>query len=650
MTRVQRLSSIGIALALFLGALDQTIVTTALPRITEELGGLNYYAWVVTAYLLASVIGLPLFGRLVELFPAKWVLLAAVSVFLAGSALSGLAPGIEALIAFRALQGFGGGGIFALAFSLIGLLFSPRERGRMQGMLGGVFGISSVAGPWLGGFLTDLLSWRWIFYINLPLGVVAIIFLVGFMPRLQSEQRGRFDLLGVIMLALWVVPLVLALSLGGSTYPWLSGQVLGLVAFALVGLLLFLWWQRRSVDPLIQLKLFQIKVFRWAVVGSFFFGGAFLGSVVFLPLYLVHVKGFSATNSGLSITPLILGVVAGSMLGGQLASRFGRYKKPLLVSICFGIIAFAAFAFNLRVDTPLWQVLPLMVVIGLSLGPSLPLYTLAVQNAVPRNRLGTATSTLQFVRQVGSTASVALMGTVLAATVSASATENVPLEIREQMGGLAVEDGSSIGNLTTAVEARFAALEQQVVAALIGDESARQALLADPALPPEFESRLQAGSIGDQVRMGLAQSLEQIEAALAGDATARDAALQNPLIPQEVKTVLANPPAAVSARDELLKTIQARFLAQEEAIVSDAQTQIVSQIQAELRSRAAEVAAVVTRAIQTGITTALQRVYTFATAYMFFCLLAALLLPDLELGGPPQARREDGPAPAEASP
>ena len=176
-----------------------------------------------------------------------------------------------------------------------------------------------------------------------------------------------------------------------------------------------------------------------------------------------------------------------------------------------------------------------------------------------------------------------------------------------------------------------------------------QALLADPALPPELEFRLQAGSIGDQVRMGLAQSLEQIEAALAGDANARDAALQNPLIPQEVKTVLANPPAAVSAREELLKTFQARFLAQEEAIVSDAQTQIVSQIQTELRSRAAEVASVVTRAIQTGITAALQRVYTFATAYMFFCLLAALLLPDLELGGPPQARRKNGPAPTGAS-
>ena len=649
MTREQRLSFIGISLALFLGALDQTIVTTALPRIVEELGGLNYYAWVVTAYLLASVLGLPFFGRLIELFPAKWVLLIAVSVFLGGSVLSGLAPGIEALIAFRFLQGFGGGGIFALSFSLIGLLFTPRERGRMQGMLGGVFGISSVAGPWLGGLLTDLLSWRWIFYINVPLGIVAVIFLVGFMPRLQSEQRGRFDLLGVAMLALWVVPLVLALSWGGSRYPWISAPVFGLATLTLGGFLLFLWWQRRSDEPLIELKLFQIKVFRWAVVGSFFFGGAFLGSVVFLPLYLVHVKGFSATNSGLSITPLVMGVVVGSTLGGQLASRFGRYKAPLITSLCIGIIAFAAFAFNLRVETPLWQVIPLMVVIGLCLGPSLPLYTLAVQNAVPRSRLGTATSTLQFVRQVGSTASVALMGAVLATTISATTAGSVPPEMRDQMGEMAIGEGSdSMGSLTAKVEQRFAALEQQAVAALNGDESARQALLSDPALPPGFASRLQPAGIRDQVRTELAQSLDQVEAALAGNAAARDAALQDPLIPQEAKSVIADPPASATARSEFLVTIQQRLQAQEEGIVSDARTRVLSQVQAELRGRAAEAAEALTSAFNAGITAALQRVYTFATAFMLFSFLAALLLPDLELGGAAQSRREDGPLPADA--
>ena len=642
MTREQRLSSIGISLALFLAALDQTIVTTALPRITDELGGLNYYAWVVTAYLLASVLGLPLFGRLVELFPAKWVLLGAVSVFLAGSMLSGLAPGIEALIAFRALQGFGGGGIFALAFTLIGLLFTPRERGRVQGMMGGVFGLSSVAGPWLGGFLTDLLSWRWIFYINMPLGIIAIIFLVGFMPKLQSEQRGRFDLLGVVMLALWVVPLVLALSLGGTSYPWLSGQILGLTVLALAALLLFLWWQRRSLDPLIQLKLFQIKVFRWAMVGSFFFGGAFLGSVVFLPLYLVHVKGFSATNSGLSITPLVMGVVMGSILGGQIASRSGRYKLPLITSICIGGFAFAAFAFNLRVDTPLWQVIPLMVVIGLSLGPSLPLYTLAVQNAVPRARLGTATSTLQFVRQVGSTASVALMGTVLAATITATTTEQMPEVMGGPLGETTLGEGNNnVTNLGAEVQARFAALEQQFVAALNGDESARQALLSNPALPPAIASQLQSGSIRDQVRTDLAQTIAQVEAALAGDTTARNQALQNPRISEELKALLQNPPESADTRAEVLNILRGRLQAEEETIVGEVETQVVAQVQAQLRNRAAEVADILTSALNTGITAAIQRVYTFAAALTLFSFVAALLIPDAELGGAPGARRED---------
>lgn len=648
MTQEQRLSFIGISLALFLAALDQTIVTTALPRITDELGGLNYYAWVVTAYLLSSVLGLPLCGRLIELFPPKWVLLGAVSVFLAGSVLSGLATGIEALIAFRFLQGLGGGGILALTVTLIALLFPSRERGKRQGMMGAVFGISSVAGPLLGGFLTDLLSWRWIFYINVPVGVIAVIFIVGFMPRLRPEQRGRFDLLGVIMLALWVVPLVVALSLGGTTYPWLSGQVLGLAAFALAGLLIFLWWQRRSAEPLIQLSLFRVKVFRWAVVGSFFFGGAFLGSVVFLPLYLVHVKGFSATNTGLSITPLVMGVVVGSVMGGQIASRTGRYKLPLITSLCIGIVAFAAFAANLRIGTPLWQVIPLMVVIGMCLGPSLPLYTLAVQNAVPRNRLGTATSMLQFMRQVGSTASIALMGTVLAATITAATISQVPAEMRERAAALSSAEAANVGNLAGAVRARYATLEQQAVAALNGDENARKALRGDTALPPEFAARLQPENVRGQVRLQLVLTVGQVEAALAGNADARDVALDNPLVPAAVRAALQGPPAAPAAREDLLKTLRQQVLAQEETIVGETTAQLIDQVQADLRSRAAEVVAAITNALNAGITAAVRRVYTFATVLMFCSLLAALLLPDVELGGALPARREHETLPADA--
>lgn len=641
MTQEQRLAYIGIMIALFLAALDQTIVTTALPRITDELGGLNYYAWVVSAYLLASVLGLPLFGRLIEIFPAKWVLLAAVSIFLAGSVLSGLAPSIQALIVFRALQGIGGGGIFALTVTLIALLFPSRERGKRQGMMGAVFGISSVVGPWLGGLLTDLLSWRWIFYINVPVGVIALIFIVGYMPKLQPEQRGRFDLLGVLLLALWVVPIVVALSLAGSSYPWLSLQVFGLIGCALAGLLLFLWWQGRSADPLFQLNLLRTKVFRWAVVGSFFFGGAFLGSMVFLPLYLVHVKGFSATNSGLSITPLVMGVVVGSILGGQIASRTGRYKLPLIVSLCIGIAAFAAFALTLRVDTPLWQVLSLIVLIGLCLGPSLPLYTLAVQNAVPRNRLGTATGTLQFVRQLGSTTSIALMGAVLAATISATAAAQLPEEVRRQVADLRPGAEGNVSNLAIDVQARYAALERRAVAALNGDEDARKAVLADPALPPVLEAHLQPDAVRDLVRLQLVLSLQQIESALQGNAAALDDALRNPLLPSAVKALLTNPPDALAAREELFAAIRVRLQDEEEAIVNAATAQLAAQIQSELRSRATEVSALVTTALNSGITAAVQRVYTFATMVIFFSFLAALLLPDLELGGTPPARREE---------
>ncbi len=641
MTQEQRLAYIGIMIALFLAALDQTIVTTALPRITDDLGGLNYYAWVVTAYLLASVLGLPLFGRLIEIFPAKWVLLATVSIFLAGSVLSGLAPSIQALIAFRALQGIGGGGILALTVTLIALLFPSRERGKRQGMMGAVFGISSVLGPWLGGLLTDLLSWRWIFYINVPVGVVALIFILGYMPKLQPEQRGRIDPLGVLLLALWVVPVVVALSLAGTSYPWLSPQVLGLIGCAVAGLLLFLWWQGRSADPLFQLNLLRTKVFRWAVVGSFFFGGAFLGSMVFLPLYLVHVKGFSATNSGLSITPLVLGVVVGSILGGQIASRTGRYKLPLIVSLCVGIAAFAGFAFNLRVDTPLWQVLPLIVLIGLCLGPSLPLYTLAVQNAVPRNRLGTATGTLQFVRQLGSTTAIALMGTVLAATIASTATAQLPEDMRGQLAELAPGAEGNAGDLADDVQARYAALERRAVAALNGDENARRAVLADPVLPPELAAHLQPNAVRDQVRLQLVLSLQQIEAALQGNAAALEVSLQNPLLPSEVKARLTDPPDTFAAREELLATIRARLQAEEEVILNTATAQLAAQIQTELRSRATELSALLAAALNSGITAAVQRVYTFATMVIFFSLLAALLLPDVELGGTSPTRRVD---------
>ncbi len=483
MTREVRLTLIGILLGLFLAALDQTIVATALPRIVEEFGKTHLYAWVATSYLLSSTVAVPIFGRLADLIAAKRVLLWAILIFLLGSALSGLSPSMEALIAFRGVQGIGGGALFAVAITTIGLLFPPRERGRVQGLFGAMFGIASVVGPWLGGLLTDHLSWRWVFYINMPVGAVALYFTTVHMPPLPPRSRHRFDYLGATSLILWTVPLLLATSWGGSTYPWTSPEILGLLALTALGLALFLWAERTNPEPLFDLTLLNHPVFRWASVALFFFGSAFLSAMLFLPLYLIQVKGISATSSGLTLTPLVLGVVVGSFTSGQLASRFGRYKPLMIAGNLWLIAGFLLMHQLIRVDTPLWQVLLMMVGLGLGLGPSMPLYTLAVQNAVDPARMGTASSATQFFRQIGSTIGAALMGTVLAASLQATMSQALP--------SLTVNGTTDPAALTQSFEARLKTLEAQLQAAADGDPAALEALRASPFLPPEAQAFLE---------------------------------------------------------------------------------------------------------------------------------------------------------------
>ncbi|HEY8449669.1 MAG TPA: MDR family MFS transporter [Bacillota bacterium] len=466
------LAVMGVMLCLFLAALDQTIVSTALPRITEELGGLEQYAWVATSYLLASVLALPVYGRLVELAAGKWVLFAAASVFLLGSALAGLAPSMTALIAFRGLQGIGGGGLFATAITTVGLLYPPRERGRVQGAFAAVFSLSSVIGPWVGGLLTDHLSWRWVFYVNMPVGAVALYFLLRHMPALSPERRSSFDLAGTLSLTLWTVPLILACSWGGVDYPWTSSRILGLLALSAAGLVLFVALERRSPHPLCDLTLFRLATFRWATLALLFFGGTFLGGVMFLPLYLVQVKGFSAANSGLSLTPLSLGVVTGSLLAGQLAVRVGRYKPLLLMSTVAMVLIFAILHAVLAVETPLWQVIVLMVLLGVAMGPSMPLFTLAVQNSVARERMGTATSATQFSRQIGSTIAVALLGTVLVGTVEAELARQLPPTLHPEQLQVALPIGEAgpgqlAGGVAATLPAPLRAQVEQAIDAAI---------------------------------------------------------------------------------------------------------------------------------------------------------------------------------------
>lgn len=516
MKRTQLLTLIGIFLGIFLAALDQTIVATALPGIVQDLGGMDKYAWVGTSYLLASTIGVPIFGRLADLVSSRTLLLWAIVIFLVGSMLSGLSGTMEQLIAFRGLQGIGGGALFAVATTTIGLLFSPRERGRFQGLFGAVFGIASVVGPWLGGLLTDHLSWHWVFYINVPVGAVAIYFIFVHMPALKPASTHRFDLGGAITLALWTLPLLLATSWGGHEYAWTSPVILGLFAWATVGLLLFVYVETHNPEPLFDLTLFQNPVFRWASVALFFFGAAFLSAMFFLPLYLIQVKGISATMSGLTITPLTLGTIVGAIGSGQIASRWGRYKPLMIGGMSWLLVNFVAMHYLIKVDTPLWQVFALMVSMGLGLGPGMPLFTLAVQNAVQPERMGTASSATQFFRSIGSTIGIALMGAVLAASLQTQLANNLPANL----SGGKVDLGE----------------------------------MRDPSsMEHVFDEQL-------------TRTLDELEKALEGDAEAKAALLQNPLLPAEMKQMLQGPPPPAAYREMILAKVREELTAQAEEL------------------------------------------------------------------------------------
>jgi EmrB/QacA subfamily drug resistance transporter len=424
-------------LALFLAALDQTIVATALPRIVEDLNGLDRYAWVASAYLLASTVLVPVYGKLADTLSRKTIEIFAVCAFLTGSILCGLAgefgplpligDGMNQLIAMRAVQGVGAAGLFAMAFIVIADLYPPRERGRYQGLIGAVFGVASVVGPLTGGFLTDhaggvipgVAGWRWVFYVNVPIGAVALWFLTTRMPKLEpGGERGRFDYLAAALLMAGLVPLVTALQLDRGVHPWGGATTVLLLLTAALMIPLFVLRTLRSADPLFDLTLFRERLFVTGNAALFLLGATFINVLVFLPLFLVNVIGVSATRAGASLIPLSLGVVFGATAAGQLVSRFGRYRMLMLGGGTVLIVGIFLLT-RMTAATTYAQVTLVMVVCGVGIGPSMPLYTLAIQNGVRRDKLGQATSATQFFRQVGGTVGIALMGTVLATGLAA---------------------------------------------------------------------------------------------------------------------------------------------------------------------------------------------------------------------------------------
>ena len=430
----RRAAFAGILLALFLGALDQTIVSTALPRIVEDLGGITRYGWVATAYLLASTAMVPIYGKLADIASRRLIELWAIGLFLSGSFLCGLAgefgplpllgDGMNQLVAARALQGVGGAGLFAMAFIVIADLFPPRERGKYQGFVGATWGIASVLGPLVGGLLADhgdalvpgVEGWRWVFYVNVPFGALAVWFVARRMPPLLPPSRGRIDIPAALLLLTGLAPFVLALQLDRRAFPWTSPETLGLLALSAASLAAFVWRTLRSDDPILDLNLFRLRVFSASATAVFFYGATFIGLIVFLPLFLVNVLGVSATQAGGALIPLSMGVVFGSVASGQLVSRFGKYK-PFMVGggALLGVGTFLLS--RMTTDTSFATVTAYMVVCGLGVGPTLPLFTLAIQNAVDVRLLGQATSASQFFRQIGGSVGAAALGSILAVTL-----------------------------------------------------------------------------------------------------------------------------------------------------------------------------------------------------------------------------------------
>ncbi|BCL81755.1 MFS transporter [Ktedonobacteria bacterium brp13] len=417
--REKLLTMSGVLLVMLLASLDQTIMDTAMPKIISDLNGFNLYTWVTTAYLLTSTVMVPIYGKLSDLFGRKPLFLTGVVIFLIGSAASGASQSMQQLVAFRALQGLGAAALMPIAIAVIGDLFSARERGKWQGVTGAVFGLSAVIGPALGGWITDNTSWRWVFYVNVPVGIVALFVLVFLMPTLKSQftGRARIDYLGAVLLIGTTVPFLLGLSWGGANnqYPWLSWQIISLFVAAAVFLVLFIVYERRlearDAQPIIDPSLFTNPIFTVSVLITSITSMGMFGCIVFLPLFSQGVLGISATNSGVRLIPLMGGLIFSSIISGQLVSRTGKYK---LIAFAGMVITIGGSFLLQQLDvhsTPTELVLD-MIVLGVGLGFGMSIYTVIVQNAIP-DKIGQATSGLTFFRSIGGTIAVAAMGSVL---------------------------------------------------------------------------------------------------------------------------------------------------------------------------------------------------------------------------------------------
>ncbi len=404
-----------VMLGLFLGAFDQTIVGPALPTIVTQLSGNDYYVWAVTIYLLTSTISVPFWGKLSDIYGRKPIFMIGIVIFLIGSALSGLSQNMPMLILFRGIQGIGAGSLFPVALAVIGDLFTPAERGKYQGLFGAVFGVAFVAGPLVGGFLTENVGWHWIFYVNIPIGIVALIVIQRLLPVVRTPSATRnFDILGGAIFTVAISFLLVGLT-NKQFGEWTDPTVGGFILVGIIGSVLFVLAEARAKEPIVPLDLWKSRAYSASMISVFFAAFAFFGAIVFLPRWFQVVEGFSPTYSGLAALPLVIGLIFSSIVSGILVARTGRYKWLIVGSIVLIGIATLMMT-QLTKDTPLPIVWAWMFLAGLGVGPTFSVFTIVIQNAVPFRQLGVATSNLTFFRQIGGTIALAFVGTIFATT------------------------------------------------------------------------------------------------------------------------------------------------------------------------------------------------------------------------------------------
>jgi len=528
-----------VLLTLFLASLDQTVVGTALPRIITDLNGANLYAWVVTAYLLTSTITVPIYGKFSDVFGRKVMLMTGVVLFLVGSWLSGASQNMNELVLFRAIQGLGAGALFPIVIATIADLYSPRERGRFQGLFGAVFGLSFIVGPFLGGWITDHISWHWVFYVNVPFGIASLVVLWLVLPGIGRRTASARDLdyLGIAVFTAGVVPLMVGLSNKGFVNSqgqlpnWTDLNVGGLIVLGLVVLVGFVLVEMRSKEPIIPLDLFRGRDYSVSMAAVFVFGVAMFAAVLFMPRFYQTVRGISATASGYYIWPLLVGLMGGSIGSGLLISRLGRYKW-LMVGGAVVMVIGGYLLTHLTADIADWTLWGYMLLLGFGIGPSMAGFTVVIQNSVPLTRLGVATSTLTFLRQIGASVGLAVAGTVFSTQFANRLPDEftahgVPPQVIPQLVKLA-ELLQSVGNGKPVLEHIFQGPAAALIPKIIA--SANQALAL--AIGDLFWVTVVAGVLGLMFTLMLRdrplRSAREMRAEAAGEPVqqAQEAALE----------------------------------------------------------------------------------------------------------------------------